>query len=174
MPTIRQRLQGLCLLLVVSVAGTGCTSDAAVQRLSLPEQAEFFLHRNVMTWAQECVYLVKTTAAARTAYLQEIGLAKRFQALDPLDQETVRHGWPRRGMSADALLFLWGEPSSTAGDARRSAHWYDLGSSLELATYDNQYRHGGNRVDVSLVDGHVVGWVDDVPNDAESARGCRW
>jgi hypothetical protein len=77
-------------------------------------------------------------------------------------------------MSADALLFVWGEPYATARDARRSAHWYDLGSSMELATYGNQYRNVGNRVDVSLVDGHVVGWVDDVPNDAESAWGFRW
>jgi len=174
MHMIRQRLQGLCLLLVVWVVGTGCTYDAAVQRLSLPEQAEFFLYRNVMTWAQERTYLAKTTAVARTAYLQEIGLAQRFQALDPLDQETVRHGWPRRGMSADALLFVWGEPYSTAGDARQSAHWYDLGSSMELPTYGNQYRNVGNGVDVYLVDGHVVGWVDDVPNDAESAWGFRW
>jgi hypothetical protein len=77
-------------------------------------------------------------------------------------------------MSADALLFLWGEPCYTAGDARQAAHWYDLGSSLELAAHGNQYRNVGNRVDVYLVDGHVVGWVDYVPSDAESARGCRW
>lgn len=174
MRTIRQMLQGLCLLLVVWAVGTGCTYDAAVQRLSLPEQAEFFLYRKVMTWAQERAYLAKTTAAERTAYLREIGLAQRFQALDPLDQEAIRYGWPRPGMSAEALLFLWGEPYYTAGDAHLSAYWYYLGSSLGLAEYGNQYRNFGNRVDVYLADGRVVGWVDYAPSDAESTRGLRW
>jgi hypothetical protein len=167
-------LQGLCLLLVVWAVGTGCTYDAAVQRLSLPEQSEFFLYRKVMTWAQEHAYLAKTTAAERTAYLREIGLAQRFQALDALDQEAIRHGWPRPGMSADALRFLWGEPYYTAGDASLSAHWYYLGSSLALAEHGNQYQNFGNRVDVYLVDGHVVGWVDYAPSDDGSARGFRW
>jgi hypothetical protein len=80
---IQQMLQGLRLLLVVWTVGTVCTYDAAVQRLSLPEQAEFFLYRKVMTWAQERAYLAKPTAAARTAYLREIGLAQRFQASIP-------------------------------------------------------------------------------------------
>jgi hypothetical protein len=84
--------------------------------------------------------------------LPEIGRAQRFQALDPLDQETVRNSWPRPGMSADALLFVWGEPYATAGDANLSAHWYYLGSSLALAEHGNQYRNFGNRVDAYLVD----------------------
>jgi hypothetical protein len=161
----------MCLLLAVWAAGTGCAYNAAVQRLSLPEQSEFFLYRKVMTWAQERAYLAKTSAAERTAYLREIGLAQRFQALDAFDQEAIQNGWPRPGMSADALRFLWGEPYSTAGDAHLSAHWYYLGSSLELAEHGNQYRNVGNRVDVSLVDGRVVGWVDSAPSNAESARG---
>jgi hypothetical protein len=127
-----------------------------------------------MTWAQEHAYLAKTTAAERTAYLREIGLAQRFQALDALDQEAIRHGWPRPGMSADALRFLWGEPYYTAGDASLSAHWHYLGSSLALAEHGNQYQNFGNRVDVYLVDGHVVGWVDYAPSDDGSARGFRW
>jgi hypothetical protein len=63
-------------------------------------------------------------------------------------------------MSAEALLFLWGEPYYTAGDARRYAHWYYLGSSFALADHGNQYNNSGNRVDVYLVDGQIVGWVD--------------
>jgi hypothetical protein len=88
-----------------------------------------------------------------------------------LDQEAIRAGWPRPGMSADALFFLWGEPYSTAGDARWSAHWYDLGSSLDLAMRGKQYRNFGNRIAVYLMDGRVVGWVDAAPSDATSARG---
>ena len=63
-------------------------------------------------------------------------------------------------MSAAALLFLWGEPYYTAGDAQRYAHWYYLGSSLGLAENGNEYNNFGNRVDVYLVDGRVVDWVD--------------
>lgn len=174
MHIIRPMLKGMGLLLVLWVVGTGCTYDTAVSRLSLPEQTEFFLYRKVMTWAQERAYLAKKTAAERTAYLYEIGLAQRFQALDASDQEAVRSGWPRRGMSAEALLFLWGEPYYTAGDARRSAHWYYLGSSMDLAAHGNQYNNFGNRVDVYLVDGRVVGWVDYSPSDTESERRSLW
>ena len=87
---------------------------------------------------------------------------QRFQALAPVDQEAVRSGWPRVGMSAEALLFVWGEPYDTAGDARRSAHWYYLGWSLGRHPYGNPRWGFGHRVDVYLEAGKVVGWVDAV------------
>jgi hypothetical protein len=132
------------------------------------------MYRKVMTWAQERTYLAKTTAAARTAYLQEIGLAQRFQALEAADQDAIRAGYPRPGMSADALRFVWGEPYYSTGDARRSAHWYYLGSSLTLAERGNQYYEFSNRVDVYLMDGRVVGWVDYVPSDEDTHGRFRW
>jgi hypothetical protein len=76
-------------------------------------------------------------------------------------------------MSAEALLFLWGEPYYTAGDARRYAHWYYLGSSFDLAAYGNQYTGSGTRVDVYLVAGKVVGWVDYAPSDESVGRRIR-
>lgn len=157
------------VLLAGIVVLTGCTY-AAIQRLALDEQAEWHIYRKVMTAAQERAYLAKATAAERTAYLYEIGLAQRFQALDALDRDAVLGGVPRVGMSAEALLFLWGSPYYTAGDARHYAHWFYLGSSFDLATYGNQYNNFGNRVDVYLVDGHVVGWVDYAPNDRPRRR----
>ena len=173
--TIRPLLSGIGLLLVVWAVETGCTSDAALRRLSPPEQAEFFLDRKAMTGTQE------------HAYLAEIGLTQRFQALDALDQATIRSGWPRPGMSAAALVFVWGEPYATAGDARQSAHWYYLGSSMDLGARGNQYLKDwyylgssmdlgargnqylkeGNYVDVYLVEGRVRGWVD-------KPGGMRW
>jgi hypothetical protein len=81
----------------------GCTYDAAIQRLSPAEQAEFALYRNVMTAGQVHTYVAQPTAAARTAYLQQLGLGQRFQALAPLDREAIQSGLPRVGMSADAL-----------------------------------------------------------------------
>src|SRR5690349_13816327 len=122
---------------------SGCTY-AAIQKLSLDERAEFHIYQKVMTPSQERAYLAKATAAERTAYLRETGLVQRFQALDPLDREAVWSGVPRVGMSAEALLFLWGTPYYTAGDARRYAHWYYLGSSFELASYGNRYSNFGN------------------------------
>jgi hypothetical protein len=148
------------VLIGTVVVLTGCTYDAAMRRLSLAEQAEYHTYSKAMTGVQEHIYLSKASAAERTAYLRQIGLAQRFQALDPQDREAVLGGVPRVGMSAEALLFLWGSPYYTAGDARRYAHWYYLGSSFALATYGNQYRTANNRVDVYLVNGRVVGWVD--------------
>ena len=163
-----------CVRWVVVLMGSiltlsGCTY-AAMQKLSLDEQAEFHIYQKVMTPSQERAYLAKATAAERTAYLSEIGLAQRFQGLDPLDREAVRSGVPRVGMSAEALLFLWGDPYYTAGDARRYAHWYYLGSSFGLANYGNQYYYSGNRVDVYLVAGQVTGWVDYIPSDISRRR----
>ena len=163
-----------CVRWVVVLMGSiltlsGCTY-AAIHRLSLDEQAELHLYQKVMTPSQERAYLAKATAAERTAYLREIGLAQRFQALDPSDREAVIGGIPRVGMSAEALLFLWGEPYYTSGDAHRYAHWYYLGSSLGLAGYGNQYYNYGNRVDVYLVAGQVTGWVDYIPSDEPRKR----
>src|SRR5262245_28645384 len=92
---------------------TSCTYDAALRQLSLAEQAEFHTYSKVMTTAQARAYLAKTTAAERTAYLNEIGLTQRFQRLDPLDRDAVQNGSPRVGMSAEALRFVWGDPYYT-------------------------------------------------------------
>src|SRR3989441_8815939 len=115
----------LCLLWTSVLIGTtvlltGCmyNYDAAVGQLSPAEQAEFSLYRQVMTGAQTRTYLAKASAAERTAYLSAIGLAQRFQRLDPQDRETVQSGAPRVGMSAEALRFVWGDPADTAGGAR--------------------------------------------------------
>src|SRR5262244_2029716 len=88
---------GVLLSMVVVLAG--CTSDAALQRLAPAEQAEFGLYRHLMTASQVHTYVAQPTAAARTAYLQQVGLEQRFQALAPLDQEAIQSGLPSVGMS---------------------------------------------------------------------------
>src|SRR5215510_7352785 len=93
------RRVGVLLSMVVVLAG--CTYDAAIQRLSPAEQAEFVLYRHVMTASQVHTYVAQPTAAARTTYLQTSGLVQRFQALEPLDQEAIRSGLPRVGISVD-------------------------------------------------------------------------
>ncbi len=129
--------------------------------LSPAEETEWRIYHKVMTWAQERAYMAKATAAEWTAYLRALGLVQRFEALDPQDREAIlMGGQPRRGMSATALRFLWGEPYYTAGYLPLSAHWHYLGSSLTLAARGNDYHSRGTRVDVYLVAGRVVGWVD--------------
>jgi hypothetical protein len=71
-------------------------------------------------------------------------------------------------MSAEALRFVWGEPYHTKGDPRRSAHWYYLGSSFGRSAYNNPRWGFGNRVDVYLEAGKVVGWVDTVLSTSEN------
>jgi hypothetical protein len=61
-------------------------------------------HGSAMTGVQQHIYLGKASAAARTAYLHELGLVQRFQALEPRDRAAVQQGWPQVGMSAEALL----------------------------------------------------------------------
>ena len=160
----RQRWRWAGVLLGTLLMLSSCTYEAAVRRMSPAEQEEFYIYSKIMTGVQTRAYLAKATAAERTAYLSEIGLAQRFQALDPLDRDAVRNGFPRAGMSADALLFVWGEPYYMDGDARRYAHWYYLGSSFSMGTNGNQYNSFGTRVDVYLVDGKVVAWVDYAPS----------
>jgi hypothetical protein len=156
------------MLIGAMVVLAGCTYDAAVRQLSLAEQSEFYTYKQVMTAAQERTYLTKTTAAERTAYLSEIGLAQRFQRLDPLDREAVQNGYPRVGMSAEALRFVWGDPYYTAGDARLSSHWHYLGSSFGRGSAGNRPWGFGNRVDVYLVADKIVGWVDVAPGTEET------
>lgn len=172
----RQILGRVGVLLGTIMMLTGCiyNYDAALRQMSLSEQSEFYTYRKVMSASQTRAYLAKPSAAERTAYLQEIGLVQRFQRLDPSDRDTVLSGFPRVGMGAEALLFVWGEPEYRDGDARRSAHWFYLGSSLNLGEYGNRYSNsGGSRVDVYLVDGKVEGWVDGpLTNDDKGESGC--
>ncbi len=159
----RQFWRWIGMLLGTMIVLTGCTYDTAMQRLSLAEQSEFHTYSKVMTPSQQRTYLAKATAAERTAYLSQIGLAQRFQALDPVDRDAVLGGLPRVGMSAEALRFVWGDPYYTAGDARNYAHWHYLGSSMALGSSGKRYPQGGNLWDVFIVAGGVAGWVDYAP-----------
>jgi hypothetical protein len=72
-----------------------------VKNLSPDEQAEFRIYRKVMTAPQIRTYLSQTNAAERTAYLEQLGLVQRFNALDPQDRHAVEAGYIRKGISAD-------------------------------------------------------------------------
>jgi hypothetical protein len=173
MPYVRLLLRYTGLLATL-LATAGCTYQAAVQRLSPPEQVEFRTYSKVITSAQARTYLAKATPVERTAYLRDLGLVQRFQALAPLDREAILAGYPSRGMSAEALRFLWGPPYYTEGRANYYEHWYYLGSSLALAVSGNDYHTFGNRVVVYLDGGRVTAWLDFVPTTDDAGSNDDW
>lgn len=146
MPARHPWMNAPVLALGLLAALTGCVSDAEVQRLSLAEQSEFYVYRKSMATGQERAYMAQPNAEARSAYLRQIGLAQRLQALGAEDREAVLSGNIRQGMSAEALRLVWGMPYYTDGDARRSAHWHYLGSS---------FARGNANISVGL----AIGWT---------------
>jgi hypothetical protein len=156
----------------------GCAQQMAMRRLTPTEQQEFRAYSKIMTAKQTRTYLAQETPAARVAYLTKIGAMQRFQALSALDQTSVLNGFIRKGMSAEALHFLWGDPYYTEGRPGQFENWIYLGSSASLAETGNDSRSFGSQVQVLLVNGQVDTWMDFVPStnddagDKGSCRGC--
>ena len=144
---------------------SGCAYQNAVKRLSPDEQAEFRAHSKVMQPRQARTYLAKTTPAERSAYLREIGTAQRFEALDEEDQKLVLAGFIRKGMSAEAVRFLWGEPEKTAGHTGRYERWIYGGSIQDLTKSGNRVNDGGMGVQVHMVNGIVDWWFESQPDE---------
>ena len=161
-------------VMVAMVVLAGCTYEAAVQQLPPPEQTAFRTYRKVMTAGQIRTYLAKGTTAERTAYLQALGVVQRFQALDPHDREAVLAGQPpQKGMSVDALRFLWGEPAYTKGHPGQYEYWYYLGPFMDLARYGNVYSKAGVQVEVYVVAGRVDSWIEFAPDaSTDDSGGC--
>jgi hypothetical protein len=160
--------------MVVLVVLTSCTYEAAIRQLPPPERDMFRIYSKAMTGAQIRTYLGKGTAAERAAYLDQIGIVQRFQALDPQDREVVLTGYaPRKGMSAEALRFLWGAPVYTKGQKGRYEYWYYLGPLMDLAARGNVYSRAGVQVEVYVVDGRVDSWIEFAPDtDTDDSGGC--
>ncbi|HEY7494907.1 MAG TPA: hypothetical protein VIH59_27875 [Candidatus Tectomicrobia bacterium] len=165
-----------CAGVVIALAVlTSCTYEAAIRQLPPPEREMFRIYSKAMTGTQIRTYLARGTAAERAAYLDQIGITQRFQALDPQDREVVLSGYaPRKGMSAEALRFLWGEPVYTKGQTGRYEYWYYLGPFMELAAHGNVYSKAGVQVEVYLVAGRVDSWIEFAPDvdtdDSNSGR----
>jgi outer membrane protein assembly factor BamE (lipoprotein component of BamABCDE complex) len=165
-------IQTLCLVVFIGalLALAGCTYYTAVSKLSPQEQAEFRAHRKLMSAGQVQRYLAQPTPGARAAYLEEIGSAQRFAALDQADREAVLAGYIRTGMSAEALRFLWGYPYSTEGYKDHYEYWYYIGSTMDLAgaTFGSD---AGTMVKVYLLDGRVKWWLETVPTTSDDDGG---
>jgi hypothetical protein len=174
----------------------GCSYQAALHRLSADEQVDFRIYSKAMTPQQARTYLAHETAAERSAYLEQLGLQQRFQALAAEDRQLVLAGDIRPGMSPEAVFFLWGIPYKMAGnvprtygsfyrrgDAKGQARpqqrpgryedWYYLGSPLALMQSGNVYGDASTMVRVHFVDDRVVWWLEFVPEIPESSDNDR-
>jgi hypothetical protein len=163
MGRMRQFLRITAILGTIAMLA-GCAYQAAIKQLPPAEQAVFRAHSKVMTPAQARTYLSKATAAERAAYLEAIGTAQRFQALEPQDREAVLSGFIRKGMSANALLFLWGQPYTTEGRTGHYEWWNYRGPAFALADRGTSYNDAGTIVIVYLVDGRVDWWFETIPS----------
>lgn len=139
---------------------TGCAYEQAVKNLSLDEQNAFRAYRKVIKSSQARTYLSKASAVERSAYLREIGAQQRFEALEPQDRESVLNGYIRKGMSAEALRFLWGTPLDTEGTIGKEEYWIYRGQYRDLLNGGNHFIDM-TRVRVHLVDGRVNWWFED-------------
>jgi hypothetical protein len=158
----RQQFRRVVGIVGALMALTGCAYTAAVQQLPPEERTAFRAYNKIMTSGQTRTYLAQGTPAARAAYLEQIGIAQRFQALDPVDRTSVLDGYIRKGMSADALRFLWGHPYYTRGHTGHYEYWQYLGSAFNLADRGNSYTEG-TVVIVYLVDDKVDWWLETTP-----------
>jgi len=153
----------LLSVLVLLAFFTGCAYERAVNNLSPDERAAFQAYRKVMYHSQKRAYLAKASEAERSAYLRDIGVQQRFDALAERDRESVLHGFIRTGMSADALRFLWGEPEQSFGPPGQWEYWLYQGFASDLFEQGNQYGEGSSQVRVFLVDNQVEWWSEEVP-----------
>jgi hypothetical protein len=146
---------------------TSCAYNKAFDNLPPEEQTAFRAYRKMMTSRQEHVYLSKPTPAERSAYLRDIGIQQRFDALDEPDRESIRNGFIRKGMSADALRFLWGEPEDIYGATGQWEYWLYRGFASDLFEAGNRSQEGSSQVRVYLVDSHVEWWTQEVPESTD-------
>ena len=166
----------LGVMVALTLLTIGCAYKRAVDNLSPDERNAFLAYRKVMRGSQERAYLAKSDEAARSAYLRDISVKQRFDALDPQDRESVLHGFIRKGMSADALYFLWGEPEDTSGATGEWEYWIYRGFASDLFKHGNRYNEGSSRVRVFLVDNQVKWWTQEVPesHDDPGENDSQW
>ena len=154
------RLLGIIVLLAFF---TGCAYERAVNNLSPDERTAFQAYRKVMYNSQKRAYLGKASEGERSAYLRQIGVQQRFNALDAQDRESVLNGFIRTGMSAEALRFLWGMPEHAFGPEGKWEYWLYRGFAGDLFEKGNQPWEGSTQVRVFLVDDQVEWWSEEVP-----------
>ncbi len=165
----RPRFFRLLGAMIVFAILTGCAYNKAVNNLSPEERNVFRAYRKVMKRSQAVAYLSKPNPAEREAYLREIGALQRFEALDPLDRESIQNGYIRKGMSSEALNFLWGRPQYTVGTTGEWEEWVYNGQIGDLFEHGNSLSDAGTNVRVRLINSQVEWWFVDIPDINEDS-----
>ena len=145
------------LLVLVGCAGRD------YRTLPLPEQELFRAYSQAMTGPQITTYLALDTSAERDAYVRDIGITQRLEALPDEEREAVFAGQVFTGMSAEALTFVWGTPCRTKGPAS-DAYWYYDGPAFRLPEVGWNCSSQSRYVEVHLVDGKMQWWKERVPS----------
>lgn len=157
---LRYRIGGL--LSVTWLILAGCASQHSYQHLPTAEQELYRAYSQVMTLKQSQTYLSLSTAAQRQAYAREVGVSQKLDALSPEERQAVLHGDVFKGMSGDALRFVWGDPCRKEGPPAYQT-WYYHGPVFSLPGAGWNCSGGADTItEVTLVNGKVDGWIEHI------------
>lgn len=156
-----RRLLWLSSLILVVI--TGCVSLYAGVHLSEAERGRYRAYSHLMTNRQLRTYLKLPTASERAAYARQVGAAQKLEALPAAERAAVLKGHPFKGMSAEALRLLWGDPNWERGP-KQDEHWFYYGDYFSLAEPGSYLSFRGTIMEVALMDGKVMWWQERVPS----------
>jgi hypothetical protein len=159
------------MIIVPLVLLTAC-AGLDYQHLPTVEQELYRAYSQIMSSGQRRAFLALSTTAEREAFAKEIGIAQRFNALTPEEQQAARHGQAFKGMSDEALRFVWGDPCRERGPAAHQT-WIYEGPVFSLPSPGwNCSSHVDTYTEVQLVNGKVQWWIERVPT-GKGRRGGR-
>ena len=151
---------------------TACASYD-YQHLPTVEQELYRAYSQVMSNGQRRQFLALSTTAEREAFAKEIGVAQRFEALSPEEQEAALYAQVFKGMSGEALRFVWGDPCRADGPAAHQS-WIYYSPIFSLPAPGWNCTPSGDRyTEVQLADGKVEWWVERVPREKNRLRRRR-
>jgi hypothetical protein len=157
----------MCLPLSLStltlVVITGCVSIYAGVHLSEAERGQYRAYSHLMTNRQLRTYLKLPTASERATYARQVGAAQQLEGLPAAERAAVLNGQPFKGMSAEALRLLWGDPNWEQGP-KQDEHWFYYGDYFSLAEPGSYLSLRGTIMEVALMDGKVTWWQERVPS----------
>ena len=84
------------MIIIALVLHTACSSYN-YQHLPTVEQELYRAYSQVMSHRQRRTFLALSTTAEREAFAKEIGVAQRFDALSPEEQQAVLYGQAFKG-----------------------------------------------------------------------------
>ena len=162
----------LCSMIIMAMVLLTACSTYDFQHLPTVEHELYRAYSQVMSSSQRRTFLALSTTAEREAFAKEIGVAQRFDALSSEERQAVLYGQAFRGMSGDALRFVWGAPCREQGPAAHQT-WFYHGPVFSLPGPGWNCSRSPDRItEVQLVNEKVQEWIERVPTQRGS-RGRR-